>query len=449
MRLKKVFRFVLISVLVFIGVIVVFLAISIAPVDRTIDRSSIYKAMVARIDTLRATGNEDTLTFFVGYGKANITPRHRTATAGYGTRRGKLFESVHDSIYVRTLVVSNGKRRVAIVSADLLIVPPTVTSLLEKELPEIGFTLNNTYLGAIHSHNSIGNWAKGATALLYGPYNDSIVHFLADKIKASIQEASENMLPAKIKAGVIPVPAVANRLIDNGPVDSLLRVLEVQRSDSSKLVLLSYTAHATCLPDEDLHLSRDYPGQLVDALEKNKYTFAMFMAGAVGSHSGNSPESGQGCVKWMADEIAQNFSDHSAALTPLRGGALVMYRVPLLLSDPQVKVLKNWCLRPRVFESAFGEYPEYLTALRIGDMVMLGTPCDFSGQFDATLDSVAHHQGMRTMVTSFNGGYIGYVTPGKYYDTDHYETQLMNWYGKGNGEYMTQCMEQLILKLSK
>ena len=84
MRLKKVFRFVVVSLLVFFGVIVVFLAISIAPVDRTIDRHSLYEAMVARIDTLRATGNEDTLTFFVGYGKANITPRHRTATAAPG-----------------------------------------------------------------------------------------------------------------------------------------------------------------------------------------------------------------------------------------------------------------------------------------------------------------------------------------------------------------------------
>ncbi len=67
---------------------------------------------------------------------------------------------MHDSIYVRSLVIDNGTQRVAIVSADLLIIPPTVTALLEMELPTIGFTLDNTYLGATHSHNSIGNWAK-------------------------------------------------------------------------------------------------------------------------------------------------------------------------------------------------------------------------------------------------------------------------------------------------
>lgn len=77
---------------------------------------------------------------------------------------------------------------------------------------------------------------------------------------------------------------------------------------------------------------------------------------------------------------------------------------------------------------------------------MVGTPCDFSGEFNPSLDSLAAKHGLQMMVTSFNGGYIGYVTPDKYYDEDHYETQLMNWYGPGNGAYMNQCIEHLILK---
>ena len=221
---------------------------------------------------------------------------------------GKLYESVHDSIYVRTLVFDNGSNRVAVVSADLLIIPPTVTELLEKELPEIGFTLDNTYLGAIHTHNSIGNWGKGATTFLYGSYNDSIVHFIVDKIKSSILRASQNLKPATLKAGTIPLDGIVrNRLIDNGPVDSLLRVIEVHHSDSSKLLLMSFTAHATCLFARDIVLSRDYPGKLVDTLEKQGYDFVMFMAGAVGSHAGKVPEQGWSCVDLMSEEVAKGF----------------------------------------------------------------------------------------------------------------------------------------------
>ena len=57
---------------------------------------------------------------------------------------------------------------------------------------------------------------------------------------------------------------------------------------------------------------------------------------------------------------------------------------------------------------------------------------------------MAQARGLQVMVSSFNGGYIGYVTPRQYYDIDHYETQLMNWYGPGTGEYLMTCLEMLI-----
>jgi hypothetical protein len=60
------------------------------------------------------------------------------------------------------------------------------------------------------------------------------------------------------------------------------------------------------------------------------------------------------------------------------------------------------------------------------------------------LYALGKEKGLDVMVTSFNGGYIGYVTPDKYYDVDHYETRLMNWYGPGSGSYMTESLEKLL-----
>ena len=445
MNLKRIFRVIAICLVVIIGLIVLFFVVAVVPIDRSIDRTQLLAAMTNEMDTLPEVPIKAGR-IMVGHAKENLTPPHPTATAGYAKRKGKLYESVHDSIYVRTLVFDNGTNRVAVVSADLLIIPPTVTELLEKELPEIGFTLDNTYLGAIHTHNSIGNWGKGATTLLYGSYNDSIVHFITDKIKRSILRASQNLKPATLKGGAIPLDEIVhNRMIDNGPVDSLLRVIEVHHSDSSKLLLMSFTAHATCLFSRDVVLSRDYPGKLVDALEKQGYDFVMFMAGAVGSHAGKVPEQGWSCVDVMSQEIAKGFLSNRDRLFNVNDSTLVMHRVPLLLSETQVKLLKDWRLRSWTFDLAFGDYPEFLTVLRVGNIVMLGTPCDFSGEFNRSIDSLAMRHGLHAMVTSFNGGYIGYVTPSKYYDVDHHETQLMNWYGPGNGEYIEECMEQLML----
>jgi neutral ceramidase len=450
--LKSVLFFVLKTLGIILLLVILFVAASVVPVDRTLpEEQPFYKVMAERLDSLqnypiaRATKG-----FSIGFAKVNLTPSMKTATAGYGNRKGKLFTTVHDSLYVRAIVIDNGVQRVAIVSADLLIIPPTVTALLATELPAIGFSLNNTYLGAIHTHNSIGNWGEGATRFIYGAYNDSIVHFITSRITTAIAHASKNMLPSKIKAGEIPVgSAVRNRLDgENGKVDSLLRVVEAHRSDSSKLLLMSYTAHATCLYSKDLELSRDYPGKLVDEVESNGYAFSMFLAGAVASHGTGAPEYGWSCIDWMADQITTKFLTDKSLLRDVNDSSLVMVRIPLALGNPQVKVFKDWRIRPWLFRTAFGEYPAHLTALRFGDLVMLGTPCDFSGELTHALDSVAAQAKLHTMVTSFNGGYIGYITVDQYYDRNHYETRLMNWYGRGNGSYLSFCLRKLIEAVS-
>jgi hypothetical protein len=319
---------------------------------------------------------------------------------------------------------------------------------LNEKLSEIGFSLDNTYLGATHSHNSIGHWGEGATRLIYGAYQDSVVNFIADGIVSSIREADRDLLPSVITTGSVAIPhAVENRLIDDGPEDPYLRFIEVQRSDSSKNILLSYAAHATCLSQRTLELSRDYPGMLVDNLEERGYTFAMFLAGAVGSHRGSSPVDNWDCMEWMSEQIADAFE---AGRSPevVNDSSLVMKRVKLSLGEPQVKISEDWKVRSWLFRAAFGEYESFLTVLRIGDIVMLGTPCDFSGEFNASLDSAAAGMGMKPIVTSFNGGYIGYLTPGKYYDIDHYETRLMNWYAPGTGDYVRDCLEELMIAAS-
>ncbi|HKZ36393.1 MAG TPA: neutral/alkaline non-lysosomal ceramidase N-terminal domain-containing protein [Chryseolinea sp.] len=448
MRIKKILRILLIAVATMIGLLILFVAVNIVPVDRKVDYRPLLDTMTHRIDAVDQDPVASSNTFSIGFAKINLTPSHPVAFAGYGKRIGKLYESVHDSIYVRSMVIDNGIERVAIVSADLLIIPPTVTALLEKELSSIGFTLDNTYLGATHTHNSIGNWGIGATSILYGSYDDSVVRFIADKIKLSIESATKNMLPSTLKAGSISIPeGVYNRVTDDGPVDPLLRVIEVNRSDSSKLLIMSYTAHPTCLFSRDLQLSGDYPGKLMNRIEQSGYTFSMFLAGAVGSHGSKVPEGGWSCVDWMADLIVTKFLEKRDQLNKVTDTSLEMRRVSLILNKAQPKFFHDWRFRPWLFTAAFGEYPTFISALKIGNVVMLSTPCDFSGEFSPSFDSLGAEAQVFPIITSFNGGYIGYVTPTKYYDVDHYETQLMNWYGPGNGEYIRECLEKLLLNV--
>ncbi len=450
MTIKGFLRYVTLTIAGVVAFVTILIVFSLAPVDRTpADSLPSYETMMKRLDTLHIDIPKAKEGFSVGFGKVNITPSEPVATAGYGTRRGKPYVRVHDSIYVRSLVIENGSQRVAVVSADLLIIPPTVTRALEKKLRSIGFSLDNTYLGATHSHNSIGHWGERATKFIYGRYEDPVVQLIADAVVESIRQATSNLLPSTVRHGAIPIgEAVENRLIDGGKEDPFLRAIEVNRRDSSKLVLVTYDAHATCLSQRTIELSRDYPGMVVDELEAKGYEFAMFMAGAVGSHKGSAPGDDWDCMKWMAAHITDKFIAARGSLKTMDDSSLVMRRIPLPLSDPQVKISADWKVRSWLFRSALGEYDRFLTVLRIGDVVMLGTPCDFSGEFNTTLDSLAGQKHAQAIVTSFNGGYIGYVTPEKYYDIDHYETRLMNWYAPGTGEYVQESLEKLMSAVS-
>lgn len=449
-RLKKLLRLFFIVLISLVAVVFVLLCFSVKPADRTpVQERPSYAKTMRRLDSLQLlVVPASKKGFEVGYAKVNLTPPFVTATAGYGKRLGKDFTGVHDSIYVRSFVIDNGTERIAIVSADLLIIPPAVTERLQHKLRETGFDLDHTFLGATHSHNSIGNWGTGATQFLYGSYRDTVVNFIVQKIAESVRLAAQNLLPTRMKAGTVPIPeAVKNRLSKEGKVDPLFRAIEFHRSDSSKLLMCSFTAHATCLYSRDLELSRDYPGRLVDTLEAQAYDFALFIAGAMGSHGYQTADHGWNCIEEMAGKISERFLSSRDQLQFVEDSSLMLVRIPLALGDPQVRITKDWAIRPWLFNTLFGNYPVSITALRIGDVVMLGTPCDFSGEFNRTLDSLAMQNGVKAIVTSFNGGYIGYATPVRYYDVNHFETRLMNWYGPGTGEYIRECIEKLIMAL--
>jgi neutral ceramidase len=447
MFFKKILRWIWLTIVGILAFIIILLCVSIGPVDRTpIEDLHAFSEMQEKLKSITLPSlPRNPEGFSVGFAKVNITPSFKTATAGYGNRKGKLATAIKDSIFVRAIVVQNGVQKVAIVSADLLLIPPIVTQRLDDKLKSIGFSLDNTFLGATHTHNSIGNWAEGAIQFMYGRYNENVVEFLADKIVKSIADASKNLKKSKLKSGSIPIgSAVQNRLISGGPEDSLLRVVEVHREDSSKLLLMSFTAHATCLYSKDVEISPDYPGKLVDEIEKNGYSFAMFMAGAVGSHKPSAPKFGPECIDWMANEITSAFLVNKNLLTPIRDSSLVMLRVPLVLSDPQLKLTNSLKVRSWFFNAALGEFPVELKCLRVGNVLLLGTPCDFSGEFNPSLDAYAAKNNFHIIVTSFNGGYIGYLTPRTRYDIDHYETKLMNWYAPGTGEEVEGSLKYLI-----
>ena len=90
----------------------------------------------------------------------------------------------------------------------------------------------------------------------------------------------------------------------------------------------------------------------------------------------------------------------------------------------------------------------FLQGLRLGDALWLSTPCDFSGELALSLKAAATEHRLATVVTSFNGDYMGYVIPAKYYALDGYEPRTMSFFGPQLPECFMAVLGELTAALA-
>ena len=175
--------------------IIVFLFSTLTHVDRTSYKElDFYKNGINEINQLLTKNHELSIgdTLLIGFSKVNLTPYDLAPLAGYGNRRPKEMTRVHDSIFVNTTVINNGKSKIAMVSADLLIIPPKVTLLLKEKLLNIDWSLTQVFLSATHTHSSLGGWAPSFLGkMITGTYNAKYPELIANRIIKSIQMAEK------------------------------------------------------------------------------------------------------------------------------------------------------------------------------------------------------------------------------------------------------------------
>ena len=437
-----------------LGIIFCLIA-TIAPVDKTpLIESRYYQLAQQKLDSLNSSYTlQDSKYFKAGWAKTNITPQYPLPLAGYGARKGVFVSTVHDSVWARGFVFDNGFNKSAIITLDLLIIPPAVTEALRILLPEIGYSQDQIFLSATHTHCSVGGWADSWIGTQFaGEYQNEIVNDLAIAIITTIKKAETNLVSAKVGyARYDASPFTRNRLVgEKGSRDTWLRVVKIQQESGAVALITTFSAHATVLSHRQMNYSRDYPGALVDSLENiTNVDFAAFCAGAVGSHSpvtkgGKSYNKIALLASNLKSLIGANVS--SIPINKVQQSGTIRFDVPL--RKPHIRVAANWRVRPWIFEKLTEVSPAYISLLRIGNIAFIGTPCDFSGELTAAIDEKANALDLNVLVTSFNGGYIGYITKDEWYNLKEYETFVMNWFGPYNGAYFVNLIQRLLEVIS-
>ena len=435
----------------FIVSIMVILIFTIKPLDRTpLEETDYYKNTLNSIDDKEINSiYGDTIK--VGWSKVSLIPNFLSPMAGYGARKGANYEGVNDSIWVKAVVFDNGINRSAYVSLDLLIVPPNLD--YNKISEGINIESENILFTASHTHSSIGGYLEGLAGNIFGgKYDKKNLDFITTAIREALNNAMSDLKKSKIGYGSIyAADFITNRLAGDslGTYDPFLRVLKIVREDGKRSTIFSYSAHATCYGHNQRNLSGDYPGNLTKKLENyNDTDFAVYGAGAVGSMSPRTKsKKGDKKVEEMSRGLYQFISEGLRNIGVKYEYKLNSEKYNIEMREQSFKINSRFIIRPWLFKFLVGDSPKFISSLRVGNLLIVGTPCDFSGELVEPIEKSISNKELNLMINSFNGGYIGYITDDKWYDRkdiNTYETYTMNWYGPYNGEYFSKLIKKVI-----
>ncbi len=424
-----------------------------------------YQTTRSRLDSITSHFSLSRGKVYAGFAKVSITPRldapkddpvegafKAVPLAGFGDRKGKPAKGVHDSIFVKAIALRVKSRTFVLVGSDLLIVPPNISAGVTKKVSgNQGLHRDQLFFSATHTHSSLGAWSGGYVGKAFaGETNPNIIKWLIQQYSLAVEKAMADIQPASLASITFQAPAyVKNRLIgDKGFTNPQFACLVIRQDTGRKAIMGSFAAHPTTLGGWNMLISGDYPGYWQRKMERDGYDLAAFFAGPVGSHSARGKGDKFEKPKMIGEALADSALVHTTILTLHDTIALASLTLRMDLPGFHVRVTDGLRLNETIVNRLFPDVGKvYLQEARIGDMIWITAPCDFSGELAMDYQAEAGSKGLHAMVTSFNGAYVGYIIPEKYYHLNEYESRLMSWFGPYTGPYFDEMIRRMMKKL--
>lgn len=409
-------------------VIVNGLAFSIALVDKTNYKNALYYRFTRQRFAWIVSSPPPQHAIRAGWAKVSIDAAFSATKAAPGE------SGAPDSSFARAIVFDNGTTRAVVLSIDLLMMPPLVAAELQKRLPKLGFDWKNVYLGATNAYPNRGGWANDyASKKSLGDYDEKLVDNLTRATLQAISTAQKNGAPVQIGYG---------KLED-------AHFLKVQKQTGESAIVCSANTPQPVADPVNLPSGRSMADVMTAQLEKGTGSFSVYMAGGIdrpaektNGRSGSDTASDRNGLLARAVPMLKRL--------PLRtDSVLVAQTVPLIQSDPQVRISQNWRIKPWLVKAIYGDYSADLKALRIGKTVFIGNPGAFSSELVSALQATPTGERNNLVITSYNGGTIGQIVPDRYYydPKSPYDIHEMNRFGPYTGAFITEMVQNLVSSL--
>lgn len=285
----------------------------------------------------------------VGVAVANITPKVGAFIAGGGNNRQ--VTGIHDSLYVKAVVVSDAQNSVAILAFDCIgLLYPSLLKIREavaRQVPLATFDPNRIVMTSTHTHagpDVVGIW--GPDPLTSG-VDTVYMSDLVSKAAQAVVKALNNRQPARADYAVSTFgDGWVYNISDSLSLDRSLNVIQFKGMDGKSIATLTnFACHPTVLDVGGNHqVSADYVSGMYASLDEKWGGVNLFLQGAIGGWVQPEYEKKEFAA---AEKRGRELGDKVVSMLqngqPL-GGASIAYKrrvIHLPLSNPGFRQLAD------------------------------------------------------------------------------------------------------------
>ena len=392
-----------------------------------------------------------------GSAKVRITPPFPTQMGGFFDRRD-LSRGVHDDLYARGISLSDGRRTVVVVSADLLYVDAKLVDEVRKEVSrQTGIGEECVMIFATHTHSG-PEWHHAMAPLMGFFPNPALQRFLVERMCCCVLMAVNGARDCRLGFGSTVVTDMSsNRQKEGGPVDQELIVVKVESASGEPIgVLVNFAAHPVIMGSKNLFFSSEYPGHAMTALELvlGGEVVSLFANGACGNITIRRRESSFAEVERVGGMLAGHAlralgnaetSEEvrigvSCASVPLGLRALpsveqARQELEALRKAKPADAAEAKQMRKKMSKAAgtasLAEKAEYIRAslgteltthlqiLELNDTLLVGMPAELFTEYGLALKNQLGPG--RTMIVGYCNDMVGYVVTPQAFDEGGYE----------------------------
>jgi len=214
--------------------------------------------------------------------------------AGFGHKRAA--NGVHDDLWARTMILDDGRTRLAVVSCDLMGLSHSVVLDIRRMLPsEAGITYLTVSSTHVHeAPDMMGPWGE---SIFKSGVNKAWREYIKQRVVQSVMEAVDNMRPAilqftqNLTDGMVTIADTREPYVfDHG-----LRMMQALDAENGHTLgtLIQWSNHPETLWGNNLLISSDFPHYLREVVEKGVFNgdslvepgvggVAVYINGAIG-----------------------------------------------------------------------------------------------------------------------------------------------------------------------